>query len=85
MDGQDSRVFDIYEQLNETDIIKTYIKKLDTGATAYVICLTGKMTEGASKLVSEYGLEVLRSDNIESDFRAKEIQARSQSRGLDAA
>lgn len=85
MDGQDMRVFDICEQLSETDVIRTYIKELDTGASAYIICLTEKITEGASKLASEYGLEVLRSDNIESTFRAKEIQPQSQGRGLETA
>lgn len=72
-DGQDTRAFDIYEQLTETDVIKTYIKKLDTGASACIVCLSEKMTEGAGKLASEYGLNVLRSDGIESAIRAKEM------------
>ena len=84
-DGQGTLVFDVYEQLSETDVIKTYIKKLDTGASAYIYCPDGKMTEGAGRLASEYGLEVLRSDNIESAFRAKEIQPQEQGRRLAVA
>ncbi len=85
MDGQDSLVFDICEQLSETDVIKTYIKQLDTGASACIICRTKKMTEGASKLAAEYGLKVLRSDNIESAFRATRIHPQSDGRRLAAA
>jgi hypothetical protein len=80
--GQDILVFDICEQLSETDVIKTYVKKLDTGASAYIVCLTEKMTEGARRLAGEYGLKVLRADDVESAFRAKGIEPQSQDRRL---
>lgn len=79
--GKDSLVFDICEQPSETDVIKTFIKKLDTGASACIICLTRKMTQEASKLAAEYGLKVLRSDNIESAFRARRMRLRSEGAG----
>jgi len=82
LDGKNSLVFDISEQLSETDVIKTYIKKLDTGASAYIVCLTGKITERADKLAAEYGLKVLHSDNMESAFRTKEIESYSEGRRL---
>ncbi len=72
-DGQNNVVFDIYDRVTETDVIKTYVKKLDTGATAYLICVSEKMTEGAGRLASEYGLKVLRSRSIESAFSEREI------------
>jgi hypothetical protein len=83
--GQNTLVFDVCERLGETDVIKTYIKKLDTGASAYIYCPDGKISEGARRLASEYGLEVLCSDTIESAFRAKEIQPQEQSRRLAVA
>lgn len=85
MDGQDSLAFDICEQLSETDVIKTYIKKLDTGASACIVCLTEKVTEGARRLASEYGLKVLRSDNIESAFMAARIRPQTDGCRLAAA
>lgn len=85
MDGQESLAFDIFERLGETDVIRTYIKKLDTGASVYIVCLNEKMTVGASKLASEYGLKVLPPDAIESAFRAKEIGSQSQGRRLAVA
>jgi hypothetical protein len=43
------------------------------------------MTEGAGKLASEYGLNVLRSDNVESAFTATKMQPQSEDRKLAAA
>lgn len=83
--GQYSLVFDIYEELSETDVIKMYIKKLDTGASACIICHTERMTEGARKLAAEYGLKVVRSDNIKSAFNARGIEPQSRDHRLAAA
>jgi hypothetical protein len=85
MDGQDRLVFDICERLSETDVIKTYIKKLDTGASACIICHAKEVTEGARRLAAEYGLKVLRSDSLESAFKATKIRPRSQSSSLAAS
>jgi hypothetical protein len=80
MDGREIRVFDICEQLSEMDVIKIYLKKLDTGASSFIICHAKRMTEGVRRLISEYGLKVLRSDNIESAFLAKGIRPQSEGR-----
>ena len=85
MDGKDKLVFDICERLSETDVIKTFIKKLDTGASAYIVCLTEKMTEGAGKLAEEYGMKILHSDNIESALKARELKTHSHGQTLAAA
>jgi hypothetical protein len=85
MHGQFGLVFDICEQLSETDVIKTYIKKLDTGVSACIICHTEKMTEEARKLAAEYGLKVLRSDDIESAFMARGTEPQSKEGRLSAA
>lgn len=74
MDGQDTLAFDITGRLSETDVIKTFIKKFDTGASTYIICPTENISEGASKLAVEYGLKVLHPDNIASAFREKTIE-----------
>ena len=85
MDGENQLAFDICEQLSETDVIKTYTKKLDTGASTYIVCPTEKISEGAGKLIAEYGLKVLRSDNIESAFKARMVEQRSRGSRLVAA
>jgi hypothetical protein len=84
MDGQYPLAFDIYERLDETDVIKTFIKKFDTGACAFILCITGKLSEGAGKLAAEYGLDVLHPGIIEPAFR-EIVESRSQSRRLAPA
>ncbi len=85
MNGQERLAFDICERLSETDVIKTFIKKLDTGVSAYIICLSEKMAEGAGKLATEYGLKILHSNSLESAFRTRELEPRSRSHRLAAA
>ena len=77
IDGRERLAFDIYEQLVETDVIRTFVKKLDTGATAFIICPGDKVEEGAGKLAVEYRLKVLRSENIGSDFRTRKVEPSS--------
>ena len=77
IDGRERLAFDIYEQLAETDVIRTFVKKLDTRATAFIICPGDKVEEGADKLAKEYGLKVLRSESIGSDFRTRKVEPSS--------
>lgn len=85
VDGHGPLAFDIFDRMSETDVIRTFVKKLDTGASAYIICHTEKMSEGAGKLAAEYGLKVLHSDDIESAFRKKVIERRPRGRKPTAA
>jgi hypothetical protein len=84
-DGRASLVFDVCEQVSEIDVIKTYTKKLDTGASACIICKNKKMTARARRLTAEYSLKVLSSDKIESAFRAKGVRLQSEGRGVASA
>jgi len=72
-EGDEKIAFDIYDRVSETDVIKTFVKKLDTGASAYMVCVSEKMTEGAGRLATEYGIRVLRSRSLESAFREREV------------
>lgn len=85
VDGKEKLVFDIYDRLNETDVIKTFIKKLDTGASAYIICLSDKAEEGAGKLAAEYRLKILPSKGVEYAFSTTETKSGLQDRSPVAA
>ena len=71
VNGEERLAFDICERVSETDVIKTFVKKLDTGATAFIICVSEKMTEGAGRLAAEYGLKVLRTKSIPLAFETR--------------
>ena len=76
-DGQKNIAFDICDRVTETDLIKTFVKQLDTRASAFIICVSEKMTEGARRLAAEYGLKVLRTTSIGLAFRESEISGNS--------
>jgi len=82
MNGQEVRAFDICERLSEIDVIRIYLKKLDTGASVCIVCHAKRMTEGVRRLVSEYGLKALHSDEVELAFGAKIMRTQSECRGL---
>jgi len=66
--------FDIYTELKETDIIYTYIKKMDTGAEAYVVCLSGRPNEKAKELARNYGIDVLTPMEVGDFFSTRITQ-----------
>lgn len=71
--------FEICERLTVTDVIRIYIKKFDTGASVYIICPDERISEGARRLLSEYGIDVLHPDSMGSAFKKEELP-RAQSR-----
>ena len=93
-DGPDRLVFDIFDSaqrnrdLNEIDVMNTYIKKYDIGASAYIICPAEKITEEARKIATEYqrnGIEIVPSDRIVSRFSRKAMKRKPKSRRRFAA
>lgn len=66
--------FDLYPQVTGIEVLKTYIKSMDAGIDASIVCLSGKPTEEGRKLAKEYGLTVLSPAEIEQRFEpAKEL------------
>ena len=58
-DGELTYAFDLCPEVGEKDILRTYIKKMDTGAKTYVVCLGGKPKEGVREMARCYGIEML--------------------------
>jgi hypothetical protein len=73
-DGTTMYAFDIYPQVDEKEVLRTYLKKLDTGAETFIICLQGKPTPEAGALARQYGVEVLGPGSVGDFFNKKIIQ-----------
>ena len=58
-EGDKNLAFDIYNDVGEVEILRTYVKKMDTGAEAFVVCLSGKPKERAKELSENYGIKIL--------------------------
>ncbi len=83
--GDERLAFDICTNLTETDVIRTFVKKLDTGVSACIICADERVAEGAKRLAKEYGLTLLDSNSVESAFEPRRLEAHSLGRRPAAA
>ena len=74
-DGPQVFAFDIYQQVTQIEIIRTYVKKMDTGVKTYIVCLSGKAKDEAKELSAYYGIDILGPKEI-GDFFSSMIEQR---------
>ncbi len=60
-------------------MIRTYIKKMDTGAKAFVVCLSGKPKDEAMGLSKYYDIDILGPKEI-GDFFSSVITEKIRTR-----
>jgi len=73
-DGTRKYAFDVYNDLRETDILRTYVKKMDTMAETYVVCLSGRPDDKAKELARNYGIDVLTPMEVGDFFSSRITQ-----------
>ncbi len=66
--------FDYYDEVNETDIIKSYIKLYDTGAKMSIVSLTGRSTSKAQALAHEYNMPITTLEGAKRYFEQRVVQ-----------
>ena len=71
-DGDETYAFDIYTDVSEIEILRSYIKKMDTGANTFVVCLSGRPGAKAKELARNYGIDVLTPMDV-GDFFSNRI------------
>ena len=69
-DEQSTYCFDIYDEVTEIEVLKSYIKKIDTGYPLNLV-VGGRVSPLASSLAKEYGMAVVRPNEIPEFFRSK--------------
>jgi predicted RecB family endonuclease len=73
-DRRDTYAFDVYNDVGEVEILRTYIKKMDTGANAFVVCLSGRPDAKAKELARNYGIAVLSPMEVGDFFSSRITQ-----------
>jgi hypothetical protein len=73
-DGPEMYAFDVYTEVRETEILRTYVKKMDTGAKAFVVCLSGRPDAKAKELARNYGIDVLSPMQVGDFFSTRIAQ-----------
>lgn len=84
VDGPHIYGFDIYPDAGAVEVLRTYIKKLDIGASTFIVCLSGKPSDEAQRLASGYGIRILGPGEIEALFTDRFVArtaGRAQSSG----
>ena len=77
-DGARMLAFDIHQEVGEVDVLRTFVKRMDTGVEIFIVCLSGKPRERAKELCDSYGIVVLGPREV-GDFFTRRI-ARLMSR-----
>jgi hypothetical protein len=60
--------FDIYDDVTEVEVLKTYIKKVDTGYAVNLVSTTGRVSRLGIVLAREYGMAILASGETPAFF-----------------
>jgi len=83
-DGTRKYAFDVYNELREADVLRTYVKKMDTMAETYVVCLSGRPDDRSKELARNYGIDVLTPMEV-GDFFSSRITQFIRSPKTDSA
>jgi hypothetical protein len=67
--GTINYAFDIYEEVSEMEVLKSFIKKFDTGSVVNIICATGKVGPSAEKMAKEYDIRIFDATNASQFFQ----------------
>ena len=62
--------FDVYDQVTEVEVLKSYSRKFDTGAIVNLVSSRGTISPEAQSLAKEYGMKILRPDEVAPFFRS---------------
>jgi hypothetical protein len=76
-DGERKRAFDIYPEVGEIEVLRTFVKSTDTGISACIVCSRGKPTERGLKLAGEYGMKTLSPREVGPFFEEEMVEAKA--------
>ena len=75
-DGTRSFAFDFYERVTDVEVVSSYAKKLDTGASVNIVSLRGSATEEARQLALSYEVKILNPKAAETFFALQQTEPR---------
>ena len=67
-DGTRAYAFDFCDRVTEIEVVKSYAKKLDTGASVNIVCTSGEITARARELAVSYDMRIITSRAVETFF-----------------
>jgi hypothetical protein len=68
--GNINYAFDVYEEVTDLEVLKSYVRKFDTGSIVNLVSRKGTASSEAQSLAKDYGMKILRPDEISPFFRS---------------
>jgi len=68
--GKINYAFDVYDQVTELEVLKSYSRKFDTGSIVNIVSSKGTASPEAQSLAKEYGMKILTPEEIAPFFRS---------------
>ena len=70
-DGPRVLGFNIYPEIGTTEPIRTYLKKIDSGVSAFAVCQGRRPTDESRRLAMAYGVRITCPGGVEALFAGK--------------
>jgi predicted RecB family endonuclease len=70
-DGHQMYAFDLCAKIGQVEILRTYVKKMDTGAKTFIVCLSGRPNAETKDLARNYGIDVLSPSDVGNLFSSR--------------
>ena len=70
-DGTQTYAIDILPRVGEAEVLRSYVKQLDTGARSFVVSLSGKPDSEVRAMADYYGVGVLTPADVDGFFSEK--------------
>lgn len=65
--------FDLYSEIGEIEVLRTFIKEMDTGISGVLVCLSGKPSGRAQDVAAELGVRILSPAEIGGFFKSEKM------------
>lgn len=65
--------FDLYPEIGEIEVLRTFIKEMDTGISGVLVCLSGRPSERAREVAAELGVRILSPAVISGFFKSEKM------------
>ena len=69
--------FDIYNEVTEEEVLRTYMKRLDTKVLTVIVNLRGRPKMEVARIADDYGITILGPAEIESFFSLDSIEEKT--------
>jgi len=63
--------FDLYPEIGEIQVLRTFIKEMDTGVSGVLVFLSGRPSERAREVAAELGVRILSPAEIGKFFKSE--------------